>query len=192
MKSMFRILKIVGNMYIFSECNWWLFNFRTWPFIIKSPKQYKNLSFMDAMNKFKWTKKEGLSFNKLVLSLPVNVRCSKTDNAEWSVSPALFYSLRTLMLHLTWKKLRLRHIHKSNGQIALWHVWVYLFNDYLGWLKVPDSLKVPLKRTSHLKLKLKESENRMGWETRKEWELAFWLFFSRGVSGPLFRLLLKP
>ncbi|GAB1294986.1 DBH-like monooxygenase protein 2 [Apodemus speciosus] len=58
----------------------------TWPFIIKSPKQYRNLSFMDAMNKFKWTKKEGLSFNKLVLSLPVNVRCSKTDNAEWSDS----------------------------------------------------------------------------------------------------------
>lgn len=57
----------------------------TWPFIIKSPKQYKNLSFMDAMNKFKWSKKEGLSFNKLVLSLPVNVRCSKTDNAEWSI-----------------------------------------------------------------------------------------------------------
>ncbi|XP_021030429.1 DBH-like monooxygenase protein 1 [Mus caroli] len=57
----------------------------TWPFIIKSPKQYRNLSFMDAMNKFKWTKKEGLSFNKLVLSLPVNVRCSKTDNAEWSI-----------------------------------------------------------------------------------------------------------
>ncbi|XP_058422241.1 DBH-like monooxygenase protein 1 isoform X2 [Diceros bicornis minor] len=57
----------------------------TWPFIIKSPKQYKNLSFMDAMNKFKWTKEEGLSFNKLVLSLPVNVRCSKTDNAEWSI-----------------------------------------------------------------------------------------------------------
>ncbi|KAM4865747.1 DBH-like monooxygenase protein 1 [Thomomys bottae] len=57
----------------------------TWPFIIKSPKQYKNLSFMDAMNKFKWTKKEGISFNKLVLSLPVNVRCSKTDNAEWLI-----------------------------------------------------------------------------------------------------------
>ncbi|XP_062042756.1 DBH-like monooxygenase protein 1 [Lepus europaeus] len=57
----------------------------TWPFIIKSPKQYKNLSFMDAMNKFKWTKKEGLAFNKLVLRLPVNVRCSKTDNAEWSI-----------------------------------------------------------------------------------------------------------
>lgn len=48
---------------------------------------------MDAMNKFKWAKKEGLSFNKLVLSLPVNVRCSKTDNAEWSVSPTLFESL---------------------------------------------------------------------------------------------------
>ncbi|EPY72677.1 monooxygenase, DBH-like protein [Camelus ferus] len=61
----------------------------TWPFIIKSPKQYKNLSFMDAMNKFKWTKKEGLAFNKLVLSLPVNVRCSKTDNAEWSVDHKL-------------------------------------------------------------------------------------------------------
>lgn len=40
---------------------------------------------MDAMNKFKWTKKEGVAFNKLVLSLPVNVRCSKTDNAEWSI-----------------------------------------------------------------------------------------------------------
>ena len=40
---------------------------------------------MDAMNKFKWTKKEGLAFNKLVLSLPVNVRCSKTDHAEWSI-----------------------------------------------------------------------------------------------------------
>lgn len=47
---------------------------------------------MDAMNKFKWTKKEGLAFNKIVLNLPVNVRCSKTDNAEWSVSPTLFSS----------------------------------------------------------------------------------------------------
>ena len=45
---------------------------------------------MEAMDKFKWTTKGGLSFNKLVLSLPVNVRCSKTDNAEWSVSPTLF------------------------------------------------------------------------------------------------------
>ncbi|XP_010573340.1 PREDICTED: DBH-like monooxygenase protein 1 [Haliaeetus leucocephalus] len=58
---------------------------RTWPFIIKSPKQYKNLSFMDAMNKFKWSRSEGLSYNELVLKLPVNVRCSKTDNAEWSI-----------------------------------------------------------------------------------------------------------
>lgn len=64
----------------------YLFFFRTWPFIIKSPKQYKNLSFMDAMNKFKWSRSEGLSYNELVLKLPVNVRCSKTDNAEWSVS----------------------------------------------------------------------------------------------------------
>lgn len=54
---------------------------------------------MDAMNKFKWTKKEGLSFNKLVLSLPVNVRCSKTDNAEWSVSPA-FHPLGTWLSQL--------------------------------------------------------------------------------------------
>lgn len=76
------------------------FKFRTWPFIIKSPKQYKNLSFMDAMNKFKWTKKEGLSFNKLVLSLPVNVRCSKTDNAEWSVSPALLSSSGEARCHI--------------------------------------------------------------------------------------------
>lgn len=81
------ILKITNCVFVFLFLN---FKFRTWPFIIKSPKQYKNLSFMDAMNKFKWTKKEGLSFNKLVLSLPVNVRCSKTDNAEWSVSLALF------------------------------------------------------------------------------------------------------
>ncbi|CAM2111756.1 DBH-like monooxygenase protein 1 isoform X1 [Caretta caretta] len=58
---------------------------RTWPFIIKSPKQYKNLSFMDAMNKFKWSRSAGLSYNELVLRLPVNVRCSKTDNAEWSI-----------------------------------------------------------------------------------------------------------
>lgn len=41
---------------------------------------------MDAMNKFKWSKSEGLSYNELVLKLPMNVRCSKTDNAEWSVS----------------------------------------------------------------------------------------------------------
>lgn len=41
---------------------------------------------MDAMNKFKWSRSEGLSYNELVLKLPVNVRCSKTDNAEWSVS----------------------------------------------------------------------------------------------------------
>ncbi|XP_044304965.1 DBH-like monooxygenase protein 1 [Varanus komodoensis] len=58
---------------------------RTWPFIIKSPKQYKNLSFMDAMNKFKWSREQGISYNKYVLRLPVNVRCTKTDNAEWTM-----------------------------------------------------------------------------------------------------------
>lgn len=65
----------------------YLFYIQDLTLIIKSPKQYKNLSFMDAMNKFKWTKKEGLAFNKLVLSLPVNVRCSKTDKrrvVQWS------------------------------------------------------------------------------------------------------------
>nr|XP_020635575.1 DBH-like monooxygenase protein 1 isoform X1 [Pogona vitticeps] len=58
---------------------------RTWPFIIKSPKQYKNLSFMDAMNKFKWSREQGVSYNDYVLQLPVNVRCTKTDNAEWTI-----------------------------------------------------------------------------------------------------------
>ncbi|XP_020635575.3 DBH-like monooxygenase protein 1 isoform X1 [Pogona vitticeps] len=58
---------------------------RTWPFIIKSPKQYKNLSFMDAMNKFKWSREQGISYNDYVLQLPVNVRCTKTDNAEWTI-----------------------------------------------------------------------------------------------------------
>lgn len=90
----FRMLESNGecNAFVLNMTNCDYFKLRTWPFIIKSPKQYKNLSFMDAMNKFKWAKKEGLSFNKLVLSLPVNVRCSKTDSAEWSVSPTLFSS----------------------------------------------------------------------------------------------------
>ncbi|KAH0622308.1 hypothetical protein JD844_024498 [Phrynosoma platyrhinos] len=60
-------------------------NEMTWPFIIKSPKQYKNLSFMDAMNKFKWSREHGVSYNDYVLKLPVNVRCTKTDNAEWTI-----------------------------------------------------------------------------------------------------------
>lgn len=75
---------------------------------------------MDAMNKFKWTKKEGLSFNKLVLSLPVNVRCSKTDNAEWSVSPS--FILREPGCH-SWPE---SHRGKSRLQIVI-HcsaVWV--------------------------------------------------------------------
>ncbi|KAM6465739.1 DBH-like monooxygenase protein 1 isoform 2-T2 [Liasis olivaceus] len=58
---------------------------RTWPFIIKSPKQYKNLSFVDAMNKFKWSREQGHSYNDYVLKLPVNVRCTKTENAEWTI-----------------------------------------------------------------------------------------------------------
>ncbi|XP_062858528.1 DBH-like monooxygenase protein 1 homolog [Trichomycterus rosablanca] len=57
----------------------------TWPFVIKSPKRYSNLSFTDAMDKFRWTKKRGKAFNKVVLKLPMNVRCSKMGNDEWSI-----------------------------------------------------------------------------------------------------------
>lgn len=114
-----RTLKSKGDMFnafVLNMTDCGPFKFRTWPFIIKSPKQYKNLSFMDAMNKFKWAKKEGLSFNKLVLSLPVNVRCSKTDNAEWSVSPTLFSSLKKLdvTFYLIPNRLNLR-----NRQISI-------------------------------------------------------------------------
>ncbi|XP_030051078.1 DBH-like monooxygenase protein 1 isoform X2 [Microcaecilia unicolor] len=57
----------------------------SWPFIIKRPKKYNNLSFTDAMNTFQWTKKKGISFNELVLRVPMNVRCSKHESEEWSV-----------------------------------------------------------------------------------------------------------
>ncbi|XP_026869883.1 DBH-like monooxygenase protein 1 homolog [Electrophorus electricus] len=57
----------------------------TWPFMIKSPKRYSNLSFTEAMDKFRWTKKRGKAFNELVLTLPINVRCSKTGQEEWSI-----------------------------------------------------------------------------------------------------------
>ncbi|XP_026773251.3 DBH-like monooxygenase protein 1 homolog [Pangasianodon hypophthalmus] len=57
----------------------------TWPFVIKSPKKYSNLSFTEAMDKFRWTKKRGKDFNEVVLKLPVNVRCSKLGYDEWLV-----------------------------------------------------------------------------------------------------------
>ncbi|XP_076872509.1 DBH-like monooxygenase protein 1 homolog [Brachyhypopomus gauderio] len=57
----------------------------TWPFMIKSPKRYSNLSFTEAMDRFRWTKKRGKAFNELVLTLPINVRCSKTGQEEWSI-----------------------------------------------------------------------------------------------------------
>ncbi|XP_018599031.1 DBH-like monooxygenase protein 1 homolog isoform X1 [Scleropages formosus] len=57
----------------------------TWPFIIKSPKRYSNLSFTEAMDKFKWSKKRGKAFNEMVLRLPMNVRCSKRGQEEWSI-----------------------------------------------------------------------------------------------------------
>ncbi|KAI5627751.1 DBH-like monooxygenase protein 1-like isoform X1, partial [Silurus asotus] len=58
---------------------------RSWPFVIKSPKKYSNLSFTEAMDKFRWTKKRGKDFNEVVLKLPLNVRCSKVGYNEWLV-----------------------------------------------------------------------------------------------------------
>ncbi|XP_053316119.1 DBH-like monooxygenase protein 1 [Spea bombifrons] len=57
----------------------------SWPFIIKSPKKYNNLTFTDAMNTFQWSKKKGNSFNERVRQIQINVRCSKHDNDEWMV-----------------------------------------------------------------------------------------------------------
>ncbi|XP_043075805.1 DBH-like monooxygenase protein 1 homolog [Puntigrus tetrazona] len=57
----------------------------TWPFVIKSPKKYSNLSFTEAMDKYKWTKKRGKAFNDIVRKLPMNVRCSKIGQDEWSI-----------------------------------------------------------------------------------------------------------
>ncbi|XP_041108248.1 DBH-like monooxygenase protein 1 homolog isoform X2 [Polyodon spathula] len=57
----------------------------TWPFIIKSPKKYNNLSFIEAMDKFRWSKKKGNAFNDLVRQLPMNVRCSKHGEENWLV-----------------------------------------------------------------------------------------------------------
>lgn len=54
--------------------------------MIKSPKKYSNLLFTEAMDKFRWTKKKGKDFNKVVLKLPLNVRCSKLGYEEWLVS----------------------------------------------------------------------------------------------------------
>ncbi|KAK2883451.1 hypothetical protein Q8A67_017088 [Cirrhinus molitorella] len=57
----------------------------TWPFVIKSPKKYSNLSFTEAMDKYKWTRKRGKAFNDIVRKLPMNVRCSKIGQEEWSI-----------------------------------------------------------------------------------------------------------
>ncbi|CAM4693041.1 unnamed protein product [Leuciscus chuanchicus] len=57
----------------------------TWPFVIKSPKKYSNLSFTEAMDKYKWTRKRGKAFNNIVRKLPMNVRCSKIGLDEWSI-----------------------------------------------------------------------------------------------------------
>ncbi|KAK3506741.1 hypothetical protein QTP70_021776 [Hemibagrus guttatus] len=71
-------LKFIGVKEIHSPLS-------TWPFVIKSPKKYSNLSFTEAMDKFRWTKKRGKDFNEVVLQLPVNVRCSKLGYDEWLV-----------------------------------------------------------------------------------------------------------
>ncbi|XP_042611793.1 DBH-like monooxygenase protein 1 homolog isoform X2 [Cyprinus carpio] len=57
----------------------------TWPFVIKSPKKYSNLSFTEAMDKYKWTRKRGKAFNDAVRKLPMNVRCSKFGQDEWTI-----------------------------------------------------------------------------------------------------------
>ncbi|GAA6098113.1 DBH-like monooxygenase protein 1 homolog isoform X1 [Tachysurus ichikawai] len=57
----------------------------TWPFLIKSPKKYSNLSFTEAMDKFSWTDKRGKDFNEVVSKLPMNVRCSKLGYDKWNV-----------------------------------------------------------------------------------------------------------
>uniref|UniRef100_A0A8C0YBY3 Monooxygenase, DBH-like 1 n=2 Tax=Cyprinus carpio TaxID=7962 RepID=A0A8C0YBY3_CYPCA len=57
----------------------------TWPFVIKSPKKYSNLLFTEAMDKYKWTRKRGKAFNDIVRKLPINVRCSKIGQDEWSI-----------------------------------------------------------------------------------------------------------
>ncbi|XP_048387110.2 DBH-like monooxygenase protein 1 homolog isoform X2 [Stegostoma tigrinum] len=58
---------------------------RTWPFIIKSPKKYKDLSFTEAMNKFQWSRKKGREFNSLVHGIEMNIRCAKHNQEEWQV-----------------------------------------------------------------------------------------------------------
>ncbi|TRY57127.1 hypothetical protein DNTS_024001 [Danionella cerebrum] len=72
----------------------------TWPFVIKSPKKYSNLSFTEAMDKYKWTRKKGKTFNDIVRKLPMNIRCSKVGQEEWSiqgmiVSPPELKSVQT-------------------------------------------------------------------------------------------------
>ncbi|OCT57428.1 hypothetical protein XELAEV_18003496mg [Xenopus laevis] len=57
----------------------------SWPFIIKSPKKYNNLSFTEAMNTYQWSRKKGNSFNQRALQIPINVRCSKHESNEWMV-----------------------------------------------------------------------------------------------------------
>uniref|UniRef100_S4RP54 Monooxygenase, DBH-like 1 n=1 Tax=Petromyzon marinus TaxID=7757 RepID=S4RP54_PETMA len=57
----------------------------TWPFLIKDPIQYRNLTFTEAMDRFRWGRRQRRHFNQLVLRLPVNIRCSKYELEEWSV-----------------------------------------------------------------------------------------------------------
>ncbi|KAM8945538.1 DBH-like monooxygenase protein 1 [Pelodytes ibericus] len=61
----------------------------TWPFIIKSPRKYKNLTFTEAMNTFQWSKKKGDSFSERVRQMQMNIKCSKHGNYEWKVQGML-------------------------------------------------------------------------------------------------------
>lgn len=120
---------------------------------------------MDAMNKFKWTKKEGLSFNKLVLSLPVNVRCSKTDNAEWSVSPVFILwepgchsCLNPIEENLGF---RLPSIDQWSGcPFLLDHV--SLLRDRLKGWTTSDSRELPLKKEIYSETVVVMKWNRLG------------------------------
>ncbi|XP_043920219.1 DBH-like monooxygenase protein 1 [Protopterus annectens] len=55
----------------------------TWPFTIKSPEEYNNLTFTDAMDTFGWDRNNATRFNKFVLTVPINIRCTKGGEENW-------------------------------------------------------------------------------------------------------------
>ncbi|XP_062324362.1 DBH-like monooxygenase protein 1 homolog [Osmerus eperlanus] len=57
----------------------------TWPFLVKSPKRYSNMTVTAALETFRWTRRRGQAFNQLVLQLPINIRCSKLGMENWGI-----------------------------------------------------------------------------------------------------------